>query len=135
MVPSTRLEACSRQAFHSKLFGGIGSIEDKAIREKKVIEKQSSNEVTQWLGLVEFAKWFLAGEKVDGNGYLILSKKMAMAIVKVLLPRIAPEANLMNYVTLKSCTVWLGELALETTWVTEMQAIKDAYENEELPLW
>ena len=84
--------------------------------------------------MIEFAKWFSAGQKVDGNGNPILSKKAAVVIVKVLLPRIAPEAKLKNYVTLKSCTTWLSELASGTTWVTEMQAIEDAYENEELPL-
>ena len=109
-------------------------LQENALREKKVTEKKSSNDVTQWLGLVEFAKWYSAGQKVDGNGSPILSKKAAVAIVKVLLPRIAPEAKLKNYVTLKSCTTWLGELASGTTWVTEMQAIEDAYENEELPL-
>jgi hypothetical protein len=46
------------------------------------------------MGLKEFAKWFELGQQEDGNGCLIFSKKAAVAVVRVLLSRIAPEAKL-----------------------------------------
>jgi hypothetical protein len=47
----------------------------------------------------------------------------ALAIVKVLMPKVAPTLKLADYTKLKTCTKWLGELAGGTTWVDEMSSI------------
>lgn len=57
-----------------------------------------------------------------------------MAIVKVLLPKIAPELKLKDFTTLQKCKEWLGELAGGTTWVDEMKALEELHDNESLPL-
>lgn len=42
------------------------------------------------------------GQKVDENGHPILSKNVAVAIVRIWLPRFTPEAKLKNFAMLKS---------------------------------
>ena len=58
---------------------------------------------------------------------------MAVSIVKVLMPAVAPTLKVSDFTTLKSCcTKWLGELGGGTTWVDEMMAIRDRNELEEI---
>ena len=40
---------------------------------------------------------------------------------EVLLPRIAPLEKLKDYMTMKSCVKWLGNLAGRTDWKEEME--------------
>ena len=82
------------------------------------------------MALKEFVRWYGDDQKVDKDGYPLLTKKAAVAIVKLLLPRIAPTLKLKDYTTLKKCSKWLGDLAGgTTTWVTEMKAIEESYDN------
>jgi hypothetical protein len=68
--------------------------------------------------------------KVAGNNLPIMSKTNAVAIVKVLMPKVAPTLKLGNFTTLKSCTKWLGDLAGGTTWMDEMKAMEGGFEQE-----
>jgi hypothetical protein len=79
-------------------------------------------------------KWFVVDKKVDGNGHPILSKKAALLIVRVFLPRVAPETKLKNFATMKSITEWLVELAGGTMGAVEIQALEDKNNNKKLPL-
>ncbi len=67
--------------------------------------------------LDDFAKWKLDGSKVDANGHPIIPRLSAVAIVRVLLPMVAPTLKLGDFTTLKACAKWLGELAGGTSWV------------------
>jgi hypothetical protein len=69
--------------------------------------------------------------KVDGENHLVMSRICAVAIVKVLMPKVAPLVKASNFTTMKNCTKWLGELAGGTSWVDEMRAIEDAMEVQE----
>ena len=75
-----------------------------------------------------FKKWCGDGMKVDGENHPVMSRVCAMAIVKVLMPKVAPLMKASDFTTLKNCTKWLGELAGGTTWVGEMRAIEEANE-------
>ena len=75
-----------------------------------------------------FGKWCGDGSKVDDHNHPIVSRMSALAIVKVLMPKVAPTLKLADYTTLKTCTKWLGELAGGTTWVEEMKAMEEGNE-------
>ena len=75
-----------------------------------------------------FKKWCGDGMKVDGENHPVMSRVCAVAIVKVLMPKVAPLMKASDFTTLKNCTKWLGELAGGTTWVGEMRAIEEANE-------
>ena len=68
------------------------------------------------------------GSKVDNHNHPVMSKMIALAIVKVLMPKVAPTLKLADYTTLKTCTKWLGELAGDTTWVDKMKAMEEGNE-------
>ena len=105
--------------------------EEAAAKECKA---QETADFVKWMALKEFVKWYGDDQKVDKDGYPLLTKKAAVAIVKLLLPRIAPDLKLNDFKTLKKCVKWLGDLAGGTTWVTEMRAVEDSYSNNEMPL-
>lgn len=100
----------------------------------KECKAQETADFVKWMALKEFVKWYGDDQKVDKDGYPLLTKKAAVAIVKLLLPRIAPDLKLNDFKTLKKCVKWLGDLAGGTTWVTEMRAVEDSYSNNEMPL-
>ena len=65
---------------------------------------------------------------MDNHNRPVISRMIALAIVKVLMPKVAPTLKLANYTTLKTCTKWLGELAGGTTWVDKMKAMDEGNE-------
>ena len=65
---------------------------------------------------------------MDNHNHPVTSKMIALAIVKVLMPKVAPTLKLADYTTLKTCTKWLGELAGGTTWVDKMKAMEEGNE-------
>ena len=69
---------------------------------------------------------------MDGDGYPVMNRKDAFAVVKVLLPRmdILKELKLSNFRTVKDCVKWLGEIGRGTTWDEEMRALKREYDEE-----
>ena len=103
----------------------------KAEEEKKKEEKAEKDKVKEatvtYTALHHFGKWVADGKKYDNNKNPVLSKAAAVAIAKVLLPRIAPKEKVSDYATMKKCNEWLGSIAGGTTWETEMEQ----YEKEQ----
>ena len=98
---------------------------EKAAKIAKEQRKKDAAAKTDINALDHFVSWLEAGAKVDPTtGHPKLSKDAAVAIVKVLLPKIAPTEKLKDYKTMASCVKWLGELAGGTTWVDEMKALQ-----------
>ena len=96
--------------------------EDKE-RARKVVDDGKLNS-----GLEAFRKWCGDGSKVDIHNHPVMLRMIALAIVKILMPKVAPKLKLADYTTLKTCTKWLGELAGGTTWVDEMKAMEEGNE-------
>jgi cell fate (sporulation/competence/biofilm development) regulator YmcA (YheA/YmcA/DUF963 family) len=91
----------------------------KEQRKKDAAAKTDNN------ALDHFVSWVEAGANVDPTtGHPKLSKDASVAIVKVLLPKIAPTEKLKDYKTMANCVKWLGELAGGTTWVDEMKQLQ-----------
>ena len=104
----------------------------KEQQEKEKEEKERARKVAEDgklnSGLEAFGKWCGDGSKVDDHNHPIMSRMSAVAIVKVLMPKVAPNLKLANCTTLKTCTKWLGEPAGGTTWVDEMKAMEEGNE-------
>ena len=58
-----------------------------------------------------------------------LSKAAAVAIVKIILPRIDPNEDLAGYKNMGTCVDWLANLARGTDWETELDAVRSEYCN------
>ena len=69
---------------------------------------------------------------MDNNGHPNLNKQASVAIVRYLLPIVAPDGNVSDYKTMASCRKWLGELAGGTTWDAEMEGLNKAEIEAEL---
>ena len=69
-----------------------------------------------------------------GNNYPILSKKDALAIVKVLLPHIDIEGvlKMKEFALAKACIKWLGKIGRGTTWDEEMGALEREMEGAQV---
>ena len=110
----------------------------KEQQEKEKEEKERARKVAEDgklnSGLEAFGKWCGDGSKVDDHNHPIMSMMSALAIVKVLMPKVAPTLKLSDYTTLKTCTKWLGELAGGTTWVDEMKAMEWRKAMSSIPL-
>ena len=94
------------------------------LKEAQVVKEKARlaaiNEKLE-VACTQFNLWNAAGSRVDAeSGYLIMTSKCALSIVKVLLPKIDPTGKLSDYTTMKVCTKWLGELAGCTTWTVEL---------------
>ncbi len=104
-------------------------------KEQQVKEKEDKEcarkvaddgKLNPWLEA--FGKWCGDGGKVDNYNHPIMPRMSAVAIVKVLMSKVAPTLKLADYTTLKTCRKWLGEPAGGTTWVDEMKAIEEGNE-------
>ena len=74
-----------------------------------------------------FGEWKRNGLKVNAEGNPQLTKAAAIAIVKVLMPRITPKDKLGEYTSMKACVAWLGNVAGGTTWDAEMETVTKEY--------
>ena len=105
------LEASRRMA--------IMESERKKAKEVKNKEKEESGLEK---AVAAFMKWKEDGRQIDNkNEGPKLSKEAAKAIVKVLLPKIAPTKKLKDYNGMAVCVKWLGSIASGTTWDSEME--------------
>ena len=108
------------------------------MKERAAQKKIEKHELLQSEGKMAFATWVGNGRKVNGSdGYPILNKKDAFAIVRVLLPRIdvKRELKMGQFKAAKDCIKWLGEIGRGTTWDEEMEAWeRECEESEELPV-
>lgn len=93
----------------------------------KVQKKKSEAETKERIAILAYNKWVFAGKLVRDNGNPELGKDASVAIVKVLMPNIAPELKLSEYKNMKVCEAWLGSLARGTTWNAEMEAVTKEY--------
>ena len=114
------------------------AIEAEQLKERAAQKKIEKHELLQSEGKMAFATWVGNGRKVNGSdGYPILNKKDAFAIVRVLLPRIdvKRELKMGQFKAAKDCIKWLGEIGRGTTWDEEMEAWeRECEESEELPV-
>ena len=75
--------------------------------------------------LDHFVSWVKAGANIDPTTrHPRLSEDASVAIVKVLLPKIAPTEKLKGYKTMANCVKWLGKLAGGTTWLDEIKLLQ-----------
>ena len=102
------------------------------VKEQKEKSWQVAEDGKVKAALEAFGKWCGNGMKLDGESHPVMTRTCAVAIVKVLMPAVAPTLKVSDFTTLKSCTKWLGELAGGTTWVDEMMAIRERNELEEV---
>ena len=72
----------------------------------------------------EYNNWICDGSETDGEGCPIMTKECAVAIVSVLLPRLAPGLNQCDFITKDTCITWLGE---QLSWVVVMREIEDKH--------
>jgi hypothetical protein len=74
-----------------------------------------------------FQKWVDQGEKeTEERDPDIKTKKDAIAIIRVLLPKLSvgsPKVTLTSFKNLKDCVHWLGNIRRGTTWDAELEAI------------
>lgn len=93
-------------------------------KKKKAEKDRNKEDKDTYAAASYFAKWTRDGEKVDADGKPKLGKDAAIAIVKVLLPRINPNLKMKDYGTMKKCNDWLASLA---DWKAEMQKFEEEH--------
>ena len=108
-------------------------------KDKQQAEKKKKDKEQQWIsdGIEAFRRWVEQGRQITsdaGNNYPILSKKDAVAIVKVLLPRIDIEGvlKMKEFASAKACIKWLGKIGRGTTWDEEMGALEREMEGAQV---
>ena len=78
-----------------------------------------------------FERWNADGRKTNDDGSPHLKRVDALAIVRVLLPRldVKKEMKMGDFKTVKDCTNWLGGIRMGTTWEEEMEALEMEWEG------
>ena len=94
--------------------------------ETKTLKKMSEIE----LSLNHWQNWKMKAHPLDKNNKLNLLKIEVVSIVKVLLPRIDPTKKLADYVNKEPCVDWLMSLDGETTWETELEAVRKQFHGD-----
>ncbi len=82
---------------------------------EEVLDKKREREAMVKIdGHKVFGTWENNGCTVDGEGYPVMNRKDAFAVVKVLLPSldILNDLKLSNFRAVKECVKWLGEIYL-----------------------
>ena len=113
------------------------AIEAEQLKQRAAQKKIDKQESLQSEGKMAFVTWVGNGRKVNDNGYPVLNKKDATAIVRVLLPRIdvKKELKMGQFKTVWDCIKWLGEIGRGLNWDEEMEAWeRECEESEELPV-
>ena len=92
------------------------------------LEKRKAKERLDRLNArAAFRKWVDQGRKeTEDRDPDIKSKKDAIAIIRVLLPKLSaggPKVTLTSFKTLKDCVHWLGNIRRGTTWHEELEAM------------
>ena len=108
-------------------------MEVKKVTDKEENEKENAvSEKTKAMSDIESAlyhweEWREKGKPVTRQNKPKLSKAAAVAIVKILLPRIDPNEDLAGYKNMGTCVDWLVNLARGTDWETELGAVRSEY--------
>ena len=78
-----------------------------------------------------YKKWVKDVKRVHDNRYPELDKNISISITKVLLVRIDASGTTQDkradYLTMKKCEQWLGELKGGTTWDTKMESLEKEF--------
>ena len=98
---------------------------EKAI-QNKTLEKRPEIEIA----LNHWQNWKRKANQLDKNNKFNLLKIKAVSIVKVLLPRIDPTKKPADYVNKGPCVDWLMSLDGETTWETELEAVRKQFHGD-----
>ena len=77
------------------------------VKEQKEKPWQVAEDGKVKAALEAFKKWCGNGMKLDGESHPVMTRTCAVAIVKVLMPTVAPTLKVSDFTTLKSCTKWL----------------------------
>jgi hypothetical protein len=98
---------------------------ENAAQKREDKERQSLSDAVS-----AFRNWVNQGGKTLEDGSPVLQRKDAVAIVRVLLPRIdvKGERKIKEFSTAKACMKWLGEIGRGTTWDEEMRGIESEVE-------
>ena len=100
-------------------------------KEEKEREKTMAGLGDQELALFYYDEWVKAGKDVDKNNKPKLGKDGAKAIVKALMPRVAPDEKVADYTTaMYKCVDWLEGLGFDCgqdVWEWEMDKMRDDY--------
>ena len=116
-VAARRGEAIKRQA------------EADAAQKRKDKEKSDLSSARD-----AYKRWDDKGRKVTVDGAPdIKSKKDAIAIIRVLLPRLSVgprKGTLSSFKALKDCVQWLGDIRRGTTWYDELEALFSEADDE-----
>jgi hypothetical protein len=101
---------------------------NKAKAEQKKRERQ---ETLQSEAKMAFGRWKADGRKVNDDGSPQLKRTDALAIIRVLLPRldVKKEVKIGDLKTVKDCIQWLGGIRKGTTWDEEMEALEMEWEE------
>ena len=99
------------------------AMEEEKKRKKEEKDRKKEDKDT-YAAATYFGKWIKDGENVDADGKPKLGKDAAVAIVKVLLPRVNPNLKMKDYGTMKNCNEWLASL---TDWKAEMKKFEEEH--------
>ena len=88
------------------------------MQKQKIIKESERKEES---AIFAYDKWIRNGKKTKNN-CPDLGKEDLVAIVRVLMPKIAPNLKLGDFTTMRECCKWLGSLAQGTTWEDETDA-------------
>ena len=95
---------------------------DEGIEKRKTKEKSDRSHAR-----AAYQRWVDKGRKVTLDGDPdIKTKKDAIAIIRVLLPKLSvggPKVPLTSFKNLKVCVHWLGNIRRGTTWDAELEAM------------
>ena len=100
-------------------------IDEEAKKHKKAKEekKRKAAGTKEERAILAHCEWVREGRTLDKNGNPKLGKEDSISIVKVLLPRIAPQEKIGEYNSMSKCNEWLGSVARGTTWDEEMMTV------------
>ena len=103
--------------------------EEEQKKAEALQKKKEKNEAVQDNAKLAFGRWVSGGCKASADGVPVLNKKDAIAIVRVLLPRIDIKKKLRmgDFTTVKDCVNWLGNIRSGTTWDEEMRAMEQEW--------
>ena len=82
------------------------------------------------IALNYWQNWKRKANPLDKNNKLNLLRVKAVSIVKVLLPTIDPTKKLVDYANKGPCVDWLMRLDGETTWETELEAVRKQFHGD-----
>ncbi len=108
--------------------------EDALNKAKATQKKKERQESLQLEANLAFKRWKADGRKMNDDGSPQLKRMDALAIVRVLLPRldVKKEMKMGDLKTVKDCVQWLGGIRQGTTWDEEMEALEMEWEAARL---